>query len=206
MLATVIGHSVQGRPIESVVRGEGPTVLVVGCIHGDECAGLRVTRRLVSSEPPAGRLVVVPQLNPDGRRRGTRVNARGVDLNRNFPSLWRRSFRGPVYGGPRPWSEPETRAARRLIVGERPRVTVWFHQHSGPALVRAWGSSVPVARRYARAARMPFYRLRWSPGGAPAWQNLRGHGRAFVVEMPKGRGMTENEVRRHVRAVRLLNR
>ena len=183
--------------------GEGEAVMVVGCIHGDECAGLRVAHRLIRLAPPEGmRLVVVPQLNPDGYRRRTRVNARGVDLNRNWSAGWRPSGRGPVYGGPRPFSEPETRAARRLIESEQPAVTVWFHQHFGPPLVRAWGRSVPAARRYAHAARMPFRHLRWSPGGATRWQNTRmDAGVAFVVEMPKGRGMTALEVRRHVRAV-----
>ena len=205
LAVAAIGHSVQGRPIEATAEGSGRTVLVVGCIHGDECAGLRVARRLARAPAPEGmRLVVVPQLNPDGHRRRTRTNARGVDLNRNFPSGWRPSGRGPIWSGPRPFSEPETRAVRRLVTRERPEVTVWLHQQFGGALVRAWGRSVPAARRYARVARLPFRRLRWSPGGAPRWQNLSRRSISFVVEMPKGRGYTETEVRRHLRAVRAL--
>src|SRR3954463_9071485 len=94
---TMVGHSVRGHEIRVVVRDSGQpgeTVLVVGCIHGDECAGTAVTRRLLAGPAPAaGRLLVIQDLNPDGRRQGVRVNARGVDLNRNFPSGWRRGGR-----------------------------------------------------------------------------------------------------------------
>src|SRR5206468_3532312 len=92
-LIPLAGHSVQGRPIRLVERDgprPGPTVLVVGCIHGSEPAGLAVTRLLLRGpRPAAGRLLVIQDLNPDGRRLSARVNAHGVDLNRNFPSQWR---------------------------------------------------------------------------------------------------------------------
>lgn len=201
----MIGQSVQDRPIDAAAQGYGRTVLVVGCIHGDECAGLPVARRLMREPVPEGmRLVVVPQLNPDGYRRRTRTNARGVDLNRNWSEGWRPSGRGPIWSGPRPFSEPETRAARRLIEREQPAVTVWLHQQFGSPLVRAWGRSVPAARRYANIARLPFRRLGWSPGGAPRWQNTRMSATSFVVEMSKFQRYTDLEVRRHVRAIRSL--
>jgi protein MpaA len=124
----------------------------------------------------------------------TRLNGRGVDLNRNFPSDWQ-----PIgqrwdleYSGPRPFSEPETRLAAGLIRRLHPDVTIWFHQEQDP-MVRAWGPSVPVARRFAgylrsvRYARIPFERLPWLAGTAPNWQNHRFQGTAsFVVELPAG--------------------
>jgi protein MpaA len=200
--AITLGHSVQGRPIRVVAR-DGPkpgrTVLVVGCIHGNECAGEAVTRRLASGPPPArGRLLIVPDLNPDGHARGTRGNAHGVDLNRNFPSQWRR-LRGAEYSGPRPLSEPETRVARALIRREHPDVTLWFHQPQ--AVVRAWGHSIPEARRFARAAGVRYRSIRWPAGTAPNWQNhTYRRAAAFVVELPAG-PLSAAAARRYARAV-----
>ena len=136
--------------------------------------------------PYGGGLVTVPNLNPDGLALGTRLNARGVDLNRNFAADWRPiGVPGdPEHSGPRPFSEPETRLARELIRRLRPDVTIWFHQQAEP-LVRAWGPSVPAARAYAHLARLPFVRLPWLDGTAPNWQNHVFPGTAsFVVELP----------------------
>ena len=87
-----LGRSVQGRPVEAH-RFDDPsakrTVLVIGCIHGDECAGIPIAKRLERLTPPRGvDLWVVPNLNPDGYARRTRRNASGVDLNRNFDWQW----------------------------------------------------------------------------------------------------------------------
>jgi protein MpaA len=185
-----VGRSAQGRPIRAVPFN-GPTarpVLVFGCIHGDECAGTRLRRMFDWGCPPTTDIVFVPQLNPDGFARGTRGNARGVDLNRNFAARWRAtgSLGDPEYPGPSPFSEPETRVARRLIRTLEPTATIWFHQQA-EALVRAWGPSVPAARRYAEGAGLPFHRLPWLPGSAPNWQNHRFPGSAsFVVELAPG--------------------
>jgi murein peptide amidase A len=181
--ALVVGHSVLARPIELVHRaGPGPRVLVVGCVHGNECAALPVVLKLAGMRPAHEDLWLVPTLNPDGVAAGTRGNAHGVDLNRTFPG-----------GG-----EPETRAAVALIRRLHPDVTIWFHQPQG--LVRAWGRSQAIARRYAKLTDMRFGRVEWPAGAATRWQNVALGERSFVVELPPGR-LGARDVDRHVRAV-----
>ena len=204
-----LGESVRGRTIDVARIGDrraAVRVLVVGCIHGNECAGRAITERLLRTDLPAGTAIwVVDDLNPDGRARGVRQNARGVDLNRNFRSGWRRGERGsPFYPGPRPWSEPETRIARRLIERIRPSVTIWYHQSQD--LVRAWGPSRPAARRYARFSGMRYRSLRWPPGTAANWQNRRFSGSSsFVVELSAG-SLRPRVAARHVEAILRLAR
>jgi protein MpaA len=191
--ATVtIGRSSEGRPVRAVAingQGDGSRVLVVGCIHGTECAGIRIARLIYNGCPPEGDgVIVVPDLNPDGYSLETRLNARGVDLNRNFAAGWRAGGApgDPEYPGTGPFSEPESRIARRLIRALRPDVTIWFHQQAEP-LVRAWGPSIPAAREYAHLAGATFDRLPWLDGTAPNWENHRFAGTSsFVVELASG--------------------
>ena len=198
----VLGRSVAGRRIVVFRAGDprGPKVLVVGCIHGNETAGIAVARALVHTHTGAD-LWIVPVLNPDGVAAGTRQNHRGVDLNANWSSQWQGGGRpwDPYYAGPRPFSEPETRIARRLILRIRPRVAIWFHQHMD--LVWAWGPSSATGRRYARAAGMRFYHHHWLPGTAANWQNhVLPRTSSFTVELPAGQ-LDPAGLRRHVRAV-----
>lgn len=202
----VVGHSVQGRAIHAIRVGaaDAPrTALVVGCIHGTERAGEAVTRRLRAVRPPAGAAVwLIDEANPDGCGAGTRQNAHGVDLNRNAPWRWRPT--GPpgstYYAGPRPRSEPETRALLAFIRRVRPDVTIWYHQQA--TLVDDPGRDRAIPRRYARTVGLPFrpYPQRL-PGILTGWQNatLR-RSVAFVVELPAG-PLPAASVGRHVRAV-----
>ena len=88
-----LGRSVDGRRIIAVESGDfdaSQRVLVVGCIHGNETAGIAIAERLTdASPPPELDLWILPDLNPDGAAAATRGNAHGVDLNRNFPFRWR---------------------------------------------------------------------------------------------------------------------
>jgi hypothetical protein len=80
------------------------------------------------------------------------------------------------------------RLAARIVDTLEPATTIWFHQrHGARPYVRAWGQSVPVAKEFARLAKMPFKLLPWPAGTAPNWQNHRFPGTSsFVVELPRG--------------------
>ena len=202
----VIGRSVQGRPI--VAWSVGPDtanrkVLVVGCIHGNECAGVAITSALRRTRPPDGvQLWLVPEMNPDGAAADRRQNAHGVDLNRNFPYRWR-PISDPTYrSGPYAASEPETQAAMRLVRWIRPAVTIWYHQHMD--LVDLSGGDRGVPRRYAQLSGLRATCLTFLSGEETAWSN---HGfpgtTAFVVELP-ARPVGDDALARHLRAVRAI--
>lgn len=209
-----IGRSAQDRPIgvtrmrvadERVRR----RVLVVGCVHGDECAGRAIVARLRAQEelPRGLELLLVSNLNPDGLALGRRQNARGVDLNRNS-SAGRRDLGppgSPTYAGPSAWSEPESRAIRELILRTRPDVVVWYHQPLA-------GVDVPEAgwdgraRRYGRLVGLRVRPLPAYPGSLSRWVNERVRaGSSFVVELPAG-PLSAAAARRHAAAVLAISR
>jgi protein MpaA len=199
----VIGHSVEHRPI-TVTRAGDPAavvrVLVVGDIHGNERAGERIVARLRRSPPAGVQTWLIRTANPDGAAAGTRQNARGVDLNRNFPFRWRAGPRGTFYPGPRPASEPETRAVMRLVRRVRPQLAIWYHQHLR-IVVRDRVADPALLRGYARRTGLPLRSLPAYRGTAVTWENhVVGGGSAFVVELPAGRA----DARRHARAVAAL--
>jgi protein MpaA len=175
-------------------------VLVVGCIHGNETAGIAAVEAL-RRLPTRDDLWLVPTLNPDGVARGTRQNAHGVDLNRNFGAMWARSGRpwSPYYSGPRPFSEPEARAARGLILRIHPRVTVWFHQHLD--VVWAYGRSTAAGRRFAAVSGLPLLHRPWLAGSSTNWQNHLPDGEeSLTVELPAG-ALSPAAAERQARAV-----
>jgi protein MpaA len=183
LAAALIGWSVQHRPIQVFhLAGKGPRVLVVGCIHGNECSGIDVVDALGQAKHPGVDLWLIPDVNPDGHAARTRGNANGVDLNRVFPN----------------GRQPEVRAAVALIRRIKPDVTIWFHQAENR--VRAWGKSEAIARRYARLSGMRYADVEWPTGAATRWQNTALHERSFVVELPAGR-LDPWQLSRQVRAV-----
>ncbi|HEX4323201.1 MAG TPA: DUF2817 domain-containing protein [Gaiellaceae bacterium] len=206
----VLGSSVLGRWIVGIERGNPKAavkVVVVGCIHGNECAGIRVVRALEEARLPAGiDLWLVPDANPDGRAALTRVNAHGVDLNRNFPWLWTPSpqAQNPHYSGPSPVSETESRILYALLEKVRPRLVIWYHQ--ALAVVDMSGGDVALERQYSRLVGLRLKRLPRYPGSATSWANHAFPGTtSFVVELPRG-PLTAAGAHRHVLAVLALAR
>ena len=200
-----IGRSVDGRKLWVYHWGDpdsSRSLLVVGCIHGNETAGIAVARLVIRGRPAGESNVwVIPDLNPDGVIAGTRQNADGVDLNRNFRYRWRPLGRRgtPYYAGSAPLSEPESRAVARFILRVRPSVSIWFHQPYG--VVDQSGGSLSLERRFARLVGLPLERLPRYPGSASTWQNHQLPGStAFVVELPS-LALTRSAVRRYAEAV-----
>ncbi len=162
----VAGRSVEGRPISCQVFGDGDdVVLILAGIHGNEPAGSPLVLRLaehLSRRPDlltGCRVVLVPVANPDGLARRTRHNARGVDVNRNFPAHnWSPDRRR----GPKPLSEPASRAIDSLMTRYRPARIVSIHQPI--ACIDYDGPARALAQAMAACGDLPVRKLGGKPG------------------------------------------
>ncbi len=143
------GRSRDGIPLRVFLpSGDGPIAgLVTAAQHGEEAHTALLARRLLERvSARETRWAVVPCLNPDGVLNGTRQNAAGVDLNRNFPATSWRADVSVTYPpgiadelrvsanrtnrsspGPEPGSEPETRAQMALVERLAPALVVDLH-------------------------------------------------------------------------------
>ncbi len=197
----VLGTSVDGEPIEAVrvparARSADARVLCCANIHGIEWVGnlvaLGLLERLGGDAPEIHALReraevwIVPCLNPDGYRRtweaaghgrlvDLRTNARGVDLNRNYPlppGMRRLALPGAgsmrpgdgTYCGPSPLSEPETLALHELCLAQGFHAATGMHSFMGtliPARVRtraAWRAYGSLCAAFAGAQPLRKYR------------------------------------------------
>lgn len=158
-----IGYSVKGRAINAYTFGSGATaVLYLGATHGDEISSYYLMNRWIDeleagarSIPADKRIVVVPQLNPDGVAAGTRRNANGVDLNRNFPTVdWKSDVVQPGGqmvlggGGSAPLSEPEAKAIASFTQQLQPRIVLTYHAIGGFITPNEAGVSSALASIY----------------------------------------------------------
>lgn len=156
-ITQTIGYSAQGRPIVSHRFGYGRNVIMlVGGIHGGyEWNTIALAYQMIAYFeenpqliPSSVTLYIIPAANPDGQfavagRLGPitavdiaadtipgRFNGNGVDLNRNWDCNWSATavWGGrQVSGGKRPFSEPETQALSRFIVGQQAKAVIFWH-------------------------------------------------------------------------------
>lgn len=191
----VYGESVNGVPLESwwPAATVTPTRVVFASIHGEESDTLQLAHtllRTIRAEDACA--VVVPVANPDGVLAGTRQNARGVDLNRNFPcSTWREGtsptfwpttmtrtneFRTQwSHTGASPGSEPEVAHLTALIERVSPSLVIDIHQPleciiaiSDEAEAIAHHLAAPSGMRIVRQLDQP------TPGDSALWCEEQG--------------------------------
>ena len=192
-----------GRSIVAKFQGDPAAtnvIVVVGQMHGNEPGGRRVVARLRATALPAGvALWTIVSLNPDGAVKHSRVNGRGVDLNRNFPDRWRPH--AAYFPGRRPGSESETQGMMAFLQRVQPRLVVSYHQ-AYDVIDTAMPRSRYLARAYARFVHM---RTAAVPCMGPCRGTMIGwlsHSTAidgFTVELPAS--VTARMAKRHARAV-----
>lgn len=193
------GMSTSGLPIVAHRIGDpnAPVkAVVLAAIHGDEPGPIRIINNLIGGAQISGvDLWVIPTLNPDGLQAGTRKNARGVDLNRNFPVDWGRS-QGQTYSGPSPASEPETTALMAFLDEVNPNYVISFHQPLrgvGLAETKPRG----FQRKLAKSLKLRLRAFNCSGichGTMTTWFNQTHPGTAITVEY--GHRMTRKQVLR----------
>lgn len=182
----IAGHSVEGRPIRYSVHGAGPdTVLLLATIHGDEDAGTPLLERLAEKLDAAPawtaslRVVIVPVLNPDGLVARRRHNARGVDLNRNFPAANRRER---ASSGTEPLSEPESAALHDLIDRYQPLRVVSIHGWIG--LVDWDGPGESLAEAVGAVCGLPARQIGSRPGSLGSFVGVDRSVPILTLELP----------------------
>jgi hypothetical protein len=210
--------SVSGRHImiheftpaqESIAR-----VLVIGGIHGDELTSVSIVFRWIELlKQPAGeaaryRWRVIPVLNPDGllAKPPTRMNARGVDLNRNFPTdnwsseaarYWSVSTRRDPrrFPGTAPGSEPESSWLYNEIKAFKPDVIISVH---APHSVLDFDGPPSGMKPPSRFGRLQLHRLGVYPGSLGNFGGLKEGIPVVTLELPHALDMPNEEELAHV--------
>jgi predicted deacylase len=185
-------------------------VLVVGGIHGNEPEPLPGVAELASNlgaSPPRGTVLLIEDINPDGTASGTRGNARGVDLNRNWSTG---NFVATARHGPHPKSEPESALLAEQIAAFAPEVIIVLHSiRSGP-FVNFDGPARAHAEVFAGACRPmdPRWTVRASmgyptPGSLGTWAGVERGIATLTVEFSRGHAaeLTRHAVVAGTRAV-----
>lgn len=210
-------NSLQGFPLLArqipAVKSEGHThpllrVLLMGGIHGDELTSASIVFRWLELMPtPAAQHFewsVVPVVNPDGllAPRARRMNANGVDLNRNFPTPgWKhdaphywavRTKSDPRrFPGHAPLSEPESRWVHDEMLRFRPDVIISVHAPFG---VLDFDGPAEPPRRFGR---LLLNRVGVYPGSLGNYSGVHKNVPVITIELPNAQKMpSEAEVKR----------
>ncbi len=205
-----IGTSVQGRPIVAYYFGSGPTsVLFTGGIHGSEPSGTYLMEDWANyleanpvKIPTDKQIVIVPSINPDGIAAKDRYNARGVNLDRNFPSSdWATDIAvagGGMKaggGGGAPASEPETQALMALTSSLKLRAVISYHAQGSLVGINEYADSDAIGNLYASAVgyKTMFYNAEETMGYTfsgeyESWIAEKLSAPAVLIELPTTNG------------------
>ncbi len=185
------------------------SILLVGGIHGDELTSSAVVFewiQMLAAQPRQDyHWHMVPLLNPDGMlaRPATRVNANGVDLNRNFPTpgwqqeapAWwvHKTRRDPRrYPGRAPLSEPESRWLHQEIERGKPDLVVAVH---APYKLLDFDGPAPAPERFGS---LRIERVGVFPGSLGNYGGYQKKVPVITIELPNARQMPSIEESRRI--------
>ncbi len=151
------------------VNDEDKRIFILGTSHPIEWAAVEVPMRLAEYFSRAGAegighyatFYIIPVFNPDGfdymrvipvfyesnrknryfdpEEKNPRIYRKGVDLNRNFPYMWKfmiKDENSDYYQGPHPFSEPETIALRDFVFEKKNRIDFVVSMHTPGKVVQ----------------------------------------------------------------------
>ena len=187
------------RPLIFTSFGEEPrnVTIFMGGVHGNESPSVYMMFRLAEflKENPElykGRTIVIaPLVNPDGffKTPQTRANARGVDINRNFPTRdWRSTKRDRYYPGPAAGSESETKFQVALINRYKPSRIISIHSplgcydYDGPS--SDLDAIVVWLKKVSRDNGLPFRRYKVYPGSLGNYAGMERRIHTLTIELP----------------------
>jgi len=204
------GRSVQNRPLTFIRRGNpnGVRVLVVGCLHGNECAGLPILDILKSMPAPSNiDLWILPKLNPDGTELNVRQNANKVDLNRNFPVRWKPLGKSGFWqwAGTGPATEPEVKSMLSLGKIIQPQLSIWYHQdyfRISPGV----GRDGDMRERYAILVDLPILKIEGGTysGTSSMWAETLNNNDTTSLTVEFGKGLREGEAQANADAIKTV--
>jgi len=196
----IAGTSVEKRSIEYLVLGHGWNVtFVIAAIHGNEPAGKKLVMELahyLQNHPDllkGRKAVLLPVANPDGIACNRRHNARGVDLNRNFPAENRRNNKR---SGRTSLSEPEARIIHQLIDKYNPDRIVSIHQlisnapgslaHQTPlGRIDYDGPAKEIAERMTQYCQLTVRKIGARPGSLGSYAGITLGTPIITLELPR---------------------
>lgn len=196
-------------PAKQGKHGEPLRILLLGGIHGDELtAGAIVFHWMQWMQSPAAQAYhwhVAPVVNPDGllAPKPQRVNANGVDLNRNFPTpgwdkdarhYWMKTTGSDPrrFPGQSPLSEPESRWLHDEMERFRPHVIISVHAPFG--VLDFDGPAKKAPRRFGR---LYFSRVGVYPGSLGNYGGMHKNVPVITIELPNALAMPpKDEIRR----------
>lgn len=179
-------------------------ILLIGGIHGDEKTASAIVfkwlAKLNNPDPKQSgnefHWKIAPVVNPDGllAARSTRVNANGVDLNRNFPTpnwlaeapvYWRKKTQSDPrrFPGKAPLSEPESRWVFNQMEQFGPDVIISVHAPFG--VLDFDGSGTPPSK----FGRLMFNRVGVYPGSLGNYGGLHKDIPVVTIELPNSQQM-----------------
>jgi protein MpaA len=185
-------------------------VMLLGGIHGDELTASAIVfqwMQLIGSTPEAQAMQwsVVPVANPDGllAPKPKRVNANGVDLNRNFPTpgwaeeaprYWAKATRSDPrrFPGKAPLSEPETKWLHEEMERFKPHVIISVHAPFG---VLDFDGPAPAPTRFGR---LHINRVGVYPGSLGNYSGRHKNVPVITIELPNAQAMPPDQETRRI--------